>query len=351
MSSKAPRTVPQPSMFARFRGDVERELILSIPTDESALDGMLRYHLGWADEKGQPLASPTPQGKALRPTLCLFACESLGGSWRKILPAAVALELIHKFSLIHDDIQDGDLERWHRPTLWSLWGQPRAMVAGNAMRILADTTYLNLVEQGIAEERALKGSALLVESYLEMIEGQCLDLSFEGRMDTALEEYLTMISQKTGALMRCSMELGALLATEDEGIVAAFGRSGRLLGLVFQIQDDVLGIWGDESATGKPTGNDIRRKKKSFPVVYALQNANGKARNNLRSIYDKMRLGDGDVQEVLTILEETKARQHAQEVTRQKADLALKEIEGLDLPTWAWQEMTELVEFLTSRQY
>ena len=349
--SKASEAPVLPPMFSRFRDDVARELVSSIRTDEPVLEGMLRYHLGWGDEDGKPLISPASQGKALRPTLCLFACQALGEGWQKALPAAVAIELIHNFSLIHDDIQDGDLERRHRPTLWALWGQPRAMVAGNTMRILADITYLNLVKQGVAKERALKGSALLVESYLEMIQGQCLDLSFERRMDIALEEYLTMISQKTGALMRCSMELGALLASDDEDVIAAFGRSGRLLGLAFQVQDDVLGIWGDEEATGKPTGNDIRRKKKSFPVVYGLQRANDRARNTLMSIYDKMRLDDGDVQQVLAILEETKARQHAQETLNEKAHLALREVESLPLPPWALQEMVDLVEFLTTRQY
>ena len=312
---------------------------------------MLRYHLGWTDEHFQPLSSLAPQGKAIRPTLCLFACEALGGNWRAILPAAAALELIHNFSLIHDDIQDGDLERRHRPTVWALWGQPCALVAGNTMSSLADIVSLSLGDRGIDKIKALKAAALLSRSYLEMIEGQCLDLSFEGRMDITLKEYLTMVSQKTGALIRCSMELGALLATEDEDVIAAFGRCGGLLGRAFQIQDDMLGIWGDEETTGKAAGNDIRRKKKSFPVVHALQRSHGEAQGALKDVYNKASLDDEDVQQVLAILEETGAQENAHQTTQEMTHLALKEVENLEFPPWAWREIEGLVEFLNTRRY
>ena len=188
----------------------------------AALYHMLQYHLGWADERGALLGVPVSQGKALRPTLCLFSCEALSGDWTSSLPVAAALEFIHNFSLIHDDIQDGDVERRHRATVWALQGQPQALVAGNAMRSLADITALGLTGRGVPGDTALQASTLLSRGYLDMIKGQCLDLAFEGSLDIRLEDYLTMISCKTGALIRCGMEMGALIASDEEASVRAF---------------------------------------------------------------------------------------------------------------------------------
>lgn len=354
-------------MFDRYRDGLTDELQAAIPClslsdlgrgDTRAvgypvmpLYRMLQYHMGWASEDGELLSVPISQGKALRPTLCLFACEALDQDWTTALPAAAALELIHNFSLIHDDIQDGDLERRHRPTAWSLWGQPQALVAGNAMRTLADITALRLVERGVTEEKALRTSFVLTRGYLHMTKGQCLDLSFEDSLDIKLEEYLTMISFKTGALIRCGLEMGALIASSDENVVAAFARCGSSLGRAFQIRDDVLGIWGDEAATGKAVGNDIRRKKKSFPIVYALETAGDTARRKLVEVYSKDELDERDVENVLTVLDELGVAEYAQEMTREKADLALQEVSRVAMPSWARREIEEMVEFLAARQY
>ena len=323
--------------------------IAEYPT--TALYRMLQYHMGWAGENGDPLSVPVSQGKALRPTLCLFACEAMSEDWTMALPAAAALEFIHNFSLIHDDIQDGDLERRHRPTVWSLWGQPQALVAGNAMRTLADITALRLVRGGVTEENALRTSLVLTRSYLHMTKGQCLDLAFEDSLDIKLEDYLAMISFKTGALIQCGLEIGALIASSDENIVTAFAHCGSSLGRAFQIRDDMLGIWGDEAATGKAVGNDIRRKKKSFPIVYALETAGDTARQKLVEVYSKEELDEQDVQDVLTVLDELGVADYAQEMTREKADLAIQEVTQVTMPPWARQEIAELVEFLAARQY
>ena len=358
---------PLPNMFDRYRDGLTGELQSAIPCLSLSDPGqgdtgageypvtplylMLQYHMGWASEDGELLSVPISQGKALRPTLCLFACESLDQDWTTALPAAAALELIHNFSLIHDDIQDGDLERRHRPTVWSLWGQPQALVAGNAMRTLADITALRLVERGVAEEKALRTSFVLTKGYLHMTRGQCLDLSFEDSLDIKLEEYLTMISFKTGALIRCGLEMGALIASSDENVVTAFARCGSSLGRAFQIRDDVLGIWGDESATGKAVGNDIRRKKKSFPIVYALETAGDTARQKLVEVYSKDELDERDVEDVLTVLDGLGVADYAQEMTREKAALALQEVSRVAMPSWARREIEEMVEFLAARQY
>ena len=315
------------------------------------LSRMVQYHMGWINEEGAPPAKPSSRGKALRPTLCLFACEALSEGWAKALPAAAALEFIHNFSLIHDDIQDGDLERRHQPTVWALWGQAQALVAGNAMRSIADMAAIGLTERGVDEEKALTASSLLAAGYLDMIRGQCLDLAFENSLDIRLEEYLTMIACKTGALIRCGMQMGALVATGEEANIQAFARCGSFLGLAFQIRDDVLGIWGDEGITGKAVGNDVRRKKKSFPIVYAFEAAGETSRAKLAEVYTKAELTDKDVEDVLIVLEELKVVDYAESVTREKADLALSEVHRVALPTWARQEAEELVEFLATRRY
>jgi geranylgeranyl diphosphate synthase type I len=318
---------------------------------DSSLYTLLRYHLGWTDRYGRAVAAPVSQGKALRPTLCLFACEALDGDLTRALPAAAALELIHNFSLIHDDIQDRDLERRHQPTVWHLWGVARGLVAGDAMQGLGDLALLNTARLGVSSETSLKVSQLLTEGCLEMIQGQCLDLEAEARTSITTSDYLHMIACKTGALIRTALVIGALLATDDPASSRAFARFGNSLGRVFQIRDDYLGIWGDEATTGKATGNDIRRRKKSFPVVFALERATGRVREDLLKIYSQPSLDEDDVARVLGVLDEVGAAVHAQQLTEESARQSLRALEAVSLPAWARAEVEELVDFLARREY
>ncbi len=320
-------------------------------TEASEAYLLLRYHLGWVDREGAEAETPITQGKALRPTLCLFACDSLADDYSRALPAAAALELIHNFSLIHDDIQDRDVERRHQPTVWHLWGMPKALSAGNAMQCTGDLALLDVGGQEVAPETVLRVSAILTESYMEMIQGQCLDLQFESRMDIKADEYLYMIACKTGALFRCGLEIGALLATEDAATVQAFANFGDHLGQAFQIRDDYLGIWGDEATLGKSTDTDIRRRKKSFPVVFALEQASGRAMDDLRRIYGQEELEEDDVQRVLAVLDEVGSQEHSQRLTEAAAARALEALKPVSLPQWAQTEAEELVDFLARREY
>jgi geranylgeranyl diphosphate synthase type I len=224
-------------------------------------------------------------------------------------------------------------------------------VAGDAMHCLAYRVALSLAERGVNQEKALKSSLLLVESSLSMIEGQCLDLAFEGALDIGLEEYLRMIRLKTGALIACSLEVGALLACDNQFHVQAFARYGAHLGRVFQVRDDVLGIWGNEKDTGKAAGNDIRRRKKSFPIVYALERASRAVCQELVSIYQKESLEEDDMDRVLAILEDMGAQGQAQSLITEEGFLALRELEETPLSSSARSEAEELVDFLVSREY
>ena len=352
-SPAAARPGPRlPGMFSRYKGRIEEELERAVPeTGGADVQLLVHYHLGWVERDGTPAASASSQGKALRPTLCLFACEALASACDRVLPTAAALELIHNFSLLHDDIQDQDLERRHQPTAWSLWGIPRALVAGDALHSTGDLAALRGEHEGVSPDVLLRVSEILSDSYLAMIEGQCLDLEFEGRTDITTGEYLHMIACKTGALIRCGLETGALLADGDETAVRAFASFGEGLGQAFQIRDDYLGIWGDEATLGKATGNDIRRRKKSYPVVYALERAAGAALNDLQRIYRQTELEEDDVQRVLAVLDEVGAREHSQALTESAASRALDALAPVTLPEWARMEAEELVDFLARREY
>jgi geranylgeranyl diphosphate synthase type I len=230
--------------------------------------GMMEYHLGWRNEWLQPQLSPA--GKRLRPILCLLACAEVGGEPVQALPAAAAIELLHNFSLIHDDIEDGDELRRHRPTVWKIWGIPLAINAGDGLFAIAFAAVQRLSRRGVAAETVLQALDLFTQSCLALTEGQYLDISFEQRSDVIVADYLRMIQGKTAALIGASVAIGAQIGGATAPQVAAIRYFGQNIGLAFQIQDDLLGIWGDPEVTGKAAGNDILRRKKSLPILHAL---------------------------------------------------------------------------------
>ena len=338
-----------PVILEKYRSEVDAELKAVLSGRQSPLYDMMRYHLGWTDEKGKPTQSNS--GKALRPALCLFSCEAAGGNYRQALPAAAALELVHNFSLIHDDIQDDDKERRHRPTVWAVWGKPQAINAGTAMRILANSALVRLREDGIPPARQLILGELLDEVSLKLIEGQYLDIGYEDRFDIKVCDYLTMITGKTAALISGSMEIGAFIGTTDAAVVRSYAEAGRYLGLAFQIRDDVLGIWGKQEETGKPSGNDIRRKKKSYPVVFALENSTGAAKKELLAIYQNGSLTGHEVNRVMAIFETAGSRDNAQKLVEEYSDQARQVFNRTNPPAAAKRDMEEMLQFLTARNY
>ena len=337
-----------PDLLFRYRERLEVELRSALARSDLDLYQILRYHLGWEDEHGRP--SVGAEGKAFRPALCLLSCQAAGGTLEIGIPAAAAVELMHNFSLIHDDIQDQDRERHHRATVWALWGKPEALNAGNALRIVADMTLMKLAEHGLPMDRLLRASNLLVRRCLQMIEGQYLDLSFENRLDVSTAEYREMIASKTGALISCAMELGAMVGPNDTALTSILSEVSRYLGFVYQVRDDILGIWGQESATGKPRGSDIRRKKKTYPIVYALQHATGTAKATLSQILQKESIADDDVSRAMDILEELNARDEAQALAARMSEKALETLRRADMPPALATDFEGLIAFLLLRE-
>lgn len=234
------------------------------------------YHFGWTDPSGEP--TKAPGGKGIRSALAILSAEACWADPAVGVPGGVAVELIHNFSLIHDDIIDTDSERHHRPTVWSEYGVGAAIVAGDALAVLAHQVLLEC-----SPDRGPTASSALAEATARMIAGQADDIAFEKRRDVSVEQCTAMSAAKTGALLGCASSIGAILAGAPDAAVMALNDFGLHLGLAFQAVDDLLGIWGDPNTTGKPAGNDLRQRKKSLPVVAALAAA-GREADELRTL-------------------------------------------------------------------
>jgi geranylgeranyl diphosphate synthase, type I len=289
----------------------------------------IEYHLGWRNpDLTQTRAHP---GKLLRPTVLLLACELAAGRAgldakrraalaRRAIPAALAVELVHNFSLVHDDIEDGDADRRHRPTLWKLWGVPQAINTGDGIFALARAALWRLADDGVEARVVLRLAELLDRTCLELCEGQFLDMRNEGRRDITVPLYMAMIERKTAALMACATEMGAQLAPPDaQAVVEHLARFGRSLGLAFQLRDDLLGIWAAQELGKSPAG-DLRQKKMSLPVLYALETAAPADKAALRSMYDEA--GPATEEQIavaLAILERSGARERVGAALQEQA--------------------------------
>jgi geranylgeranyl diphosphate synthase type I len=305
--------------------------------------GMMQYHMGWLDANLEPVQASG--GKRLRPMLCMLTCEAVGGQIERALPAAAAIELLHNFSLIHDDIEDRSATRRHRTTVWKLWGVAHGINCGDGMFAAALLRLSRLQKRGLTAEQTLDAQRCFLETCLALTEGQYLDMAFETQMDVDVDGYLRMIRHKTAALISCSTRLGALLGDASWKAVAAYAGFGESLGLAFQVIDDVLGIWGREMETGKSTRTDILTRKKTLPIVYALQDA------DLRAILSQETLTDQDVDRVISILERHQAREYAEQRAREYSEQAIRYLDETGSGTPAHQALRNYALALLKRSW
>jgi len=325
-----------PKLLLRHRALIIEGLTKALH-GESSLHAILRYHVGLEDRQGKPIEGV---GKLLRPSLLLFVVEELRGDVEKALPGALSVELTHNFSLIHDDIEDRDLLRRGRATVWSLYGVEQGINAGDLMQAVAMSQALIA---GRAEASALS------EATAEMIEGQGLDLQFE-QEEIGIARYLEMVDKKTGALIRCAFRLGALLAGASPILEETLMAVGQELGRAFQIRDDLLGIWGDGVQTGKPQGSDIRQKKKTLPIAVAFARAVGEECAILRQIYGKEEVTNTDVERVIMVLEKLGAKDVGEKMVADHLSHADNKLRDVPLSARGKEEMNELIDYLARRE-
>ena len=282
-----------PAALTRYHEAVQDEMRAALPDVDLPIYDMARYAVGWLDEAGRPADA---SGKGARAALTMLGAEAISSDpdvLRRAASGAAAVELVHNFSLVHDDVQDGDEERRGRPTVWRVWGIAQAINTGDLMREVADAALRRALIHGASTESVLEAIRRLNQATMLMIEGQYLDLTFEQRQDVEVDEYLAMVERKTGAMMGVSLAIGATLAGASAEQADTLDRAGKRLGRCFQMRDDWLGIWADPEALGKPTDADIRRRKKSFPILYSLSHAPADARRELSEIYRPDLAADG----------------------------------------------------------
>jgi geranylgeranyl diphosphate synthase, type I len=319
------RTLPAP--VDRARDLVVPALQEAVSLLEPSIREVVEYHLGLTGGGG----------KALRPALALLSAEAAGGAAEDALPGAVSVELVHNFSLLHDDVMDRDQERHHRPTAWTVFGESRAILAGDALQTLS--------VEVLSDARAV---AFVAGATQRMIAGQALDLGLEGRWDATVEECLQMISGKTAALLSCSTGVGAVLAGAADEKVTALASFGEQLGMAFQAVDDLLGIWGHPEVTGKPVGNDLRQKKVSLPVAAGLESEEGA---RLRELLSSPVVADAEVDEATRLLERAGARAFAAGEAERRLGLALGELEAAGLVPEPREELAALARFIIEREF
>ncbi len=271
------------SILGQYTPAIEQAIQDTLVDAPPFVAGVIRYHFGWANQNFEPMRFES--GKMLRPVLCLLVFEELTGSYTPALPAAAAIEMIHNFTLLHDDIEDNDSERRGRPTAWTVWGKPLAINVGDYLYTLAFQTLGQLDDAHFAPETVLAVQRMVTGACLTLTAGQDLDLRFEQLPQVTTAMYLDMVAKKTGALLEASILSGAILGTSNRQTIENYHQFAANIGIAFQIQDDILGIWGDSSQTGKSVDNDLRRKKKTLPVLHTLNHTTGQQAEQLRGLY------------------------------------------------------------------
>lgn len=280
-------------------------------------------------------------GKMVRAALVLLSASACGGEERTAIDGAVAIELVHNFSLVHDDVIDGDLTRRHRATMWAEHGINQAIIAGDALSTVAFQVLLDVP----SEDRA-SAASLLADATQAMIAGQALDMALERRATATLDECLEMVSGKTAALIRCAACLGAVLCGAPDPSVSALWEFGHHLGVAFQAVDDLLGIWGSQEATGKPVGNDLRRRKKTIPVCIAT--SHGVALPGV-FLTPGVEMADAQVDEIRCVLESCGARAATEDLSERHLRDALAALDRVALAPGPRGELTAIASYVVER--
>jgi geranylgeranyl diphosphate synthase type I len=326
-------------LLTRIESELQRQVARLDSPRTQLFHEMLTYHMGWTGEG----AGPEAAGKRIRPLLLLLSTSACGATWEPALPAAAAVELVHNFSLVHDDIQDNSDKRRGRPTTWVKWGMPMAINVGDALFVLSNQAIMDLKEY-YAPDVIVRAAEILHNTCLDLTRGQFLDMSYEERGDLSVDDYWPMVAGKTAALLSACCHIGALLGGADEAKQESFRSFGHYLGIAFQVQDDILGIWGNESLTGKSAASDLVEGKNSLPVLAGLgRNGRFAARWKQGPIQSE------EVEDVARLLTNEGGYETAYEASKQMTDLALLNLYEADPQGEAGDALHELADKLLKR--
>jgi len=328
------------AMRPAIEDELRRVVYQQLDQGFDGFGAMLTYHMGWEGEG----AGVEAQGKRIRPAMVLLCSAAVGADWRVALPAAAAVELLHNFSLIHDDIQDQSSLRRGRPTVWVKWGMPQAINAGDLMFTLAHLAMLD-ERRFLPAERALQAEWILNRTCVRLTEGQYLDIHYEAENSLPLASYWPMVGGKTAALLGACSWLGALAGGAGEERQDVFRQFGEALGLAFQVQDDWLGIWGDSALTGKSTESDLLTRKKTLPVLYALERGGAFARRWA----DPAPIQGDEVAYLAQCLADEGAQAYTQETADRLTAEALEALARAQSKNEAGQALEELARLLLRR--
>jgi len=308
---------------------------------------IVRHHLGFTDRlEGQAIEFG---GKRIRAAICLLVCEGAGGETTTAVPAAAAIELLHSFTLLHDDVADRDEIRRGRVTVWRRWGMGQAITAGDAIFALANVAIGSLEQAGSPAVAVCAAAGELNVAALVVSEGQHLDIAYERRPDISVDDYLSMIAKKTASLFARAAAIGAIVGGASKETRERVRSFGHHLGIAYQIRDDVLGIWGDPVELGKPVGSDLRRDKRSLPIVYALSSGPEAERER---IAERLREGiatDEAAEAVARRLEDVGAREFCERMVEESSERALAELERAGLREGARADLRMLTGYLAKR--
>lgn len=337
-------SLAEDSLTAQMLGLIEEDLkqaVKRIPASPAydQMRQMVTHHFGWEPE------NPNPSGKRIRPLLTLLTAQATGGEWRTAVPAATGVELIHNFSLIHDDIEDHSDTRRGRPTLWREWGLAQALNTGDALLVLSHMSGRRLAERGLPDALCLTVQSIMDHACLDLTGGQHLDLAFEQQDGVQEAEYLEMIRGKTAALLAAATQVGALIAGAEDVRAGHFRDFGAHMGMAFQIQDDILGIWGAPEVTGKPAGDDLRARKQTLPVVFGLAEC-----PEFAQVWRTPSRDDHAIEGMTASLEGCGALEHARELARRNTDSALGHLQSAEPASPAAEELRGLAGRLLRRE-
>ena len=334
-----------PNLISDMQSALEKELQsqIEILNEECTHDffDMLTYHMGWSGD----LPSFNASGKRIRPLLLLLCSASINQnySWKNALPGAAGVELLHNFSLIHDDIQDNSDIRRNRPTVWRKWGIPQAINAGDGLYALSNKAISDLIKNN-PPELVIRIASIFNKTCLDLTRGQFMDMSFEAKNNLSLNEYWLMITYKTAALISASSEIGAILAGGDEKVQNVSRQFGHYLGLAFQVKDDILGIWGFENQTGKSITMDLVTGKKTLPVLYGIRENKDFARRWIEG-----RITNDEAPLIAVQLAREGAKKYAEDTVDQLTEMAQKYLRIMSPHGSAGEELFNLTIQLLKR--